>query len=74
MNALRRHAADPDAIAKSTGLVNFLRGMVRSSHQRQRDHRRRERVWLAALSAQVRKPGVLQRPLELKFARPHILV
>ncbi|MET8473584.1 AAA domain-containing protein [Streptomyces sp. NPDC006422] len=59
MNALRRHAADPDVLARTTGLVNFLQEMVRSSHQRQRDDRGRahQRLWLADLPAQVRKPG-----------------
>ncbi|MFE4688150.1 AAA domain-containing protein [Streptomyces sp. NPDC056721] len=57
MNALRRHAADPDVITQTSGLVNFLQEMVRSSHQRQRDDRARERLWLADLPQQVRKPG-----------------
>ncbi|MFK0180528.1 hypothetical protein ACIQVR_31665 [Streptomyces xanthochromogenes] len=54
MNALRRHAADPDVITQTTGLVNFQQEMVRSSHQRQRDDRSRERLWLADLPQQVR--------------------
>ncbi|MBX7554384.1 DUF559 domain-containing protein [Streptomyces sp. tea 10] len=57
MNAPRRHAADPDVIAQTTGLVNFLRDMVHSSHQRQRDDRGRERLWLADLPEQVRRPA-----------------
>lgn len=56
MNAPRRHAADPDVIAQTTGLVNFLRDMVHSSHQRQRDDRGRGRLWLADLPEQVRRP------------------
>lgn len=60
MNALRRHAADADVISRTTGLVNFLQEMVRSSHQRQRDDRSRGRdqLWLSDLPAQIRKPGV----------------
>lgn len=60
MNALRRHAADPDVLTRTTGLVNFLQEMVRSSHQRQRDDRSRgkDRLWLSDLPAQIRKPGV----------------
>ncbi|MFF8925305.1 hypothetical protein ACPCK9_25110 [Streptomyces koyangensis] len=56
MNAPRRHAADPDVIAQTTGLVNFLRDMVHSSHQRQRDDRGRDRLRLADLPEQVRRP------------------
>ncbi|MEV6147557.1 AAA domain-containing protein [Streptomyces sp. NPDC051992] len=60
MNALRRHAADPDVLARTTGLVNFLQEMVRSSHQRQRDDRGRgrERLWLSDFPPQIRKTGV----------------
>ncbi|MEU5491025.1 AAA domain-containing protein [Streptomyces sp. NPDC020196] len=59
MSALRHHAADPDVLARTTGLVNFLQEMVRSSHQRQRDDRGRgrERLWLSDLPPQIRKPG-----------------
>ncbi|MET8556426.1 AAA domain-containing protein [Streptomyces sp. NPDC004959] len=57
MNAPRRHAADPGVIAQTTGLVNFLRDMVHSSHQRQRDDRGRDRLWLADLPEQVRRPA-----------------
>ncbi|WP_019068852.1 AAA domain-containing protein [Streptomyces hokutonensis] len=58
MNAERRHAAHPDVVAQTTGLVNFLRDMVHSSHQRQRDDRsrERERLWLADLPEQVSRP------------------
>ncbi|GAA2620246.1 AAA domain-containing protein [Streptomyces axinellae] len=51
----RRHASDPDVIGQTAGLVNFLRDMVHSSHQRQRDDRSREHLWLAKLPEPVRK-------------------
>ncbi|MEU8524054.1 AAA domain-containing protein [Streptomyces sp. NPDC048629] len=66
MDHPRRHAAHPDVIAQTTGLVHFLRDMVHSSHQRQRDDRGRDRLWPADLPEQVRAPtprddGVLLR-------------
>ncbi|WP_078869313.1 AAA domain-containing protein [Streptomyces sp. NRRL B-1347] len=57
MNIPRRHASDPDVIGQTTGLVKFLRDVVHSSHQRQRDDRGRERLWLARLPESVRKPA-----------------
>lgn len=56
MNVPRRHASDPDVIGQTAGLVNFLRDVVHSSHQRQRDDRGRERLWLARLPESVRRP------------------
>ncbi|MEV5884910.1 AAA domain-containing protein [Streptomyces sp. NPDC052020] len=38
-------------------MVNFLRDMVHSSHQRQRDDRSREHLWLAKLPEPVRRPA-----------------
>ncbi|MCW7985399.1 DNA/RNA helicase [Streptomyces platensis subsp. clarensis] len=43
-------------MGQTTGLINFLRDMVHSSHQRQRDDRSRERLWLARLPEAVRRP------------------
>lgn len=57
MNDPRRHASDPDVIGQTAGLVNFLRDMVHSTHQRQRDDRNRERLWLARLPEPVRRPA-----------------
>lgn len=56
VNVPRRHASDPDVIGQTAGLVNFLRDMVHSSHQRQRDDRNRERLWLARLPEPIRRP------------------
>ncbi|WP_431038791.1 AAA domain-containing protein [Streptomyces sp. P6-2-1] len=67
MNAPRRHAADPDVIAQTTGLVNFLRDMVHSSHQRQRDDRGRDRLWLADLPEQVRRPTAREDGIVLRL-------
>ncbi|MBJ7002720.1 DNA/RNA helicase [Streptomyces sp. CRPSP2-6A1] len=53
----RRHASDPDVIGQTAGLVNFLRDMVHSNHQRQRDDRSREHLWLAKLPEPVRRPA-----------------
>ncbi|MFI2238001.1 AAA domain-containing protein [Streptomyces chrestomyceticus] len=57
VNVPRRHASDPDVVGQTAGLVNFLRDMVHSSHQRQRDDRGRERLWLARLPESVRRPA-----------------
>ncbi|QKW28018.1 DUF559 domain-containing protein [Streptomyces seoulensis] len=57
MNDPRRHASDPDVIGQTAGLVSFLRDMVHSSHQRQRDDRSREHLWLAKLPDPVRRPA-----------------
>ncbi|MDI3404010.1 AAA domain-containing protein [Streptomyces cavernicola] len=57
MNVQQVHANDPDVIGQTVGLVNFLRDMVHSSHQRQRDDRGRDRVWLARLPESVRRPA-----------------
>ncbi|MEV6946952.1 AAA domain-containing protein [Streptomyces sp. NPDC051172] len=51
------HASDPDVIGQTVGLINFLRDVVHSSHQRQRDDRGRDRVWLARLPESVRRPA-----------------
>jgi very-short-patch-repair endonuclease len=56
VNDPRRHASDPEVIGQTAGLVNFLRDMVHSSHQRQRDDRGRERLWLARLPEPVHRP------------------
>ncbi|MFJ6569839.1 AAA domain-containing protein [Streptomyces sp. NPDC091292] len=56
MNVPRSHASDPDVIAQTAGLVNFLRDVVHSSHQRQRDDRGRDRLWLGRLPEPVRRP------------------
>ncbi|WP_406494985.1 AAA domain-containing protein [Streptomyces sp. NBC_00846] len=57
VNVSRRHASDPDVIGQTAGLVNFLRDVVHSSHQRQRDDRGRERLWLARLPEPIRRPA-----------------
>ncbi len=57
VNVPRRHASDPDVIGQTAGLVNFLRDVVHSSHQRQRDDRGRDRLWLARLPEPVRRPA-----------------
>lgn len=59
MPTQHRHAADPDVLAGATGLVHFLRELVQSRHQRQRDARPRktqERVWLTDLPASLPTP------------------
>ncbi|MFJ8810387.1 endo alpha-1,4 polygalactosaminidase [Streptomyces sp. NPDC102490] len=63
----RRHASDPDVIGQTAGLVNFLRDMVHSSHQRQRDDRSREHLWLAKLPAPVSRPAPRSDGLLLKL-------
>lgn len=56
VNDPQRHASDPDVVGQTAGLVNFLRDVVHSSHQRQRDDRGREHLWLARLPESVRRP------------------
>lgn len=56
VNAPQRQASDPEVIGQTAGLINFLRDVVHSSHQRQRDDRNRERLWLARLPESVRRP------------------
>ncbi|MCB5911063.1 AAA domain-containing protein [Streptomyces pinistramenti] len=56
VNHPRGHASDPDVIGQTVGLVNFLRDVVHSSHQRQRNDRGREHQWLAQLPESVRRP------------------
>ncbi|MFI7182121.1 AAA domain-containing protein [Streptomyces anthocyanicus] len=63
----RRHASDPDVIGQTAGLVNFLRDMVHSSHQRQRDDRSREHLWLARLPDPVSRPAPRSDGLLLKL-------
>lgn len=70
MNDPRCHASDPDVIGQTAGLVNFLRDMVHSSHQRQRDDRNRERLWLARLPELVRRPA--PRPDGLLLTLDHV--
>ncbi|MGW2641275.1 AAA domain-containing protein [Streptomyces sp. NPDC001348] len=66
----RRHASDPVVIGQTAGLVNFLRDMVHSSHQRQRDDRSREHLWLAKLPDPVRRPA--PRPDGLLLTLDHV--
>lgn len=70
MNDPRRNASDPDVIGQTAGLVNFLRDMVHSSHQRQRDDRSRERLWLAGLPEPVRRP--VPRPDGMLLTLDHV--
>ncbi|GAB1340244.1 very short patch repair endonuclease [Streptomyces sp. E-15] len=65
-----RHATDPEVIGQTAGLVNFLRDMVHSSHQRQRDDRGRDRVWLARLPEPVGRPA--PRPDGVLLALDHV--
>ncbi|MEU3413432.1 AAA domain-containing protein [Streptomyces sp. NPDC006658] len=51
-------------------MVNFLRDMVHSSHQRQRDDRSRDHLWLAKLPDPVRRPT--PRPDGLLLTLDHV--
>ncbi|MER8187982.1 AAA domain-containing protein [Kitasatospora sp. NPDC094015] len=53
----RRHASDPDVIGQTAALVGFLREVVQSSHQRLRDTRPWDPLWLADLPAKVPRPS-----------------
>ncbi|MFB7380005.1 AAA domain-containing protein [Kitasatospora purpeofusca] len=59
----RRHASDPDVIGQTAALVGFLREVVQSSHQRLRDTRSWNPLWLADLPAKVPRPSDDDRPL-----------
>ncbi|MFJ8624905.1 AAA domain-containing protein [Kitasatospora sp. NPDC093550] len=59
----RRHAGDPDVIGQTAALVGFLREVVQSSHQRLRDTRSWNPLWLADLPAKVPRPSDHDRPL-----------
>lgn len=73
MSAPPRHAADPSVLAGTSGLVHFLRELVQSRHQRQRDDRttrQQERVWLANLPGAL--PGVRPRADGVLLTLDHV--
>jgi very-short-patch-repair endonuclease len=70
VNVPQRRASDPGVIGQTTGLINFLREVVHSSHQRLRNDRSRERLWLAPLPEPIRRPAA--RPDGVLLVLDHV--